>query len=237
MSDPNVELISSAFSEAFRKRRPGPDLRTGTVVGMNTIDGTVVVFIDGDDEPIEVPALASTYAEGRVAVLFSAGGAAAMLGTYGSVWRPYDVDWVAQGLAPGIGNGRLDGWYLRDGANCHVIIDLTAGSTTSGGSEQMSFSLPFPPRTDGDTLEVAHLLAATQPAWRFGGQGGVHTDTSSLYGYVTPYMTTSTTDARLRPMQNRDATNLVGTGIPVIAGSDPLTDGSFLRVKGWYRCE
>lgn len=64
-----------------------------------------------------------------------------------SVWTTYDVSWITQGggADPTLGNGILNGAYLRNGGMIHFRIQLVYGSTTTGGSGPWEFSIPLLP--------------------------------------------------------------------------------------------
>ena len=57
-------------------------------------------------------------------------------------WQSYTVSWTADTTNPSIGNGTLVGRYTQIGKTCVLVIALTAGSTTTFGSGNWSFSLP-----------------------------------------------------------------------------------------------
>lgn len=61
---------------------------------------------------------------------------------HGIAWQSYAVTWSAPTTSPSIGNGTLTGRYRRIGNDVQVMVNLTAGSTTSFGSGVWSFSLP-----------------------------------------------------------------------------------------------
>lgn len=63
--------------------------------------------------------------------------------TIGSNWVPYQPDWRAPTTDPAIVNGDLRGRYLRIGRFVKVNIQLTAGSSTTFGSGDWTFSVPF----------------------------------------------------------------------------------------------
>lgn len=56
-------------------------------------------------------------------------------------WDTYTPTWGASS-APSLGNGTLLGRFRRDGTTFHVDIQLTWGSTTTGGTGIWTFSLP-----------------------------------------------------------------------------------------------
>lgn len=55
----------------------------------------------------------------------------------------YSPAWTSTGTAPAIGNGSLFGRYSLSDGLCHATVNLTGGSTTTWGTGQYSFSLPF----------------------------------------------------------------------------------------------
>lgn len=56
----------------------------------------------------------------------------------------YTPAWTSSGTAPAIGNGTITGNYSRVGNSVTATIKLTAGSTTTFGTGNYSFALPFP---------------------------------------------------------------------------------------------
>lgn len=68
-------------------------------------------------------------------------------GTGNSVFqrlRSYAVAWTGSVADPAIGNGTLQGYYSRQGAQITVQINLSIGSTTTFGNGGWRFSLPQP---------------------------------------------------------------------------------------------
>ena len=57
--------------------------------------------------------------------------------------RTFTPVWTASGTAPDIGNGSISGNYVWHGDSVTVNVRLTAGSTTTYGTGNYSFSLPF----------------------------------------------------------------------------------------------
>jgi hypothetical protein len=55
----------------------------------------------------------------------------------------YNVQWTAPTTNPTIGDGSLIGRYVRRGNLCRFQIILIFGTTTTAGSGNWSFSLPF----------------------------------------------------------------------------------------------
>ena len=55
----------------------------------------------------------------------------------------YTPTWTTSGTAPILGNGTLTGRYTLSGRICTAQVEFDAGSTTTFGSGQFQFSLPF----------------------------------------------------------------------------------------------
>lgn len=60
---------------------------------------------------------------------------------YQSAYTPV---WSTTGTAPVLGDGTLTGSYTLSGKSCTVELTFTAGSTTTFGTGQFMFTLPFP---------------------------------------------------------------------------------------------
>lgn len=102
----------------------------------------------------------------------------------------YTPAWTATGTAPDIGNGQLFGSYVRRGEDCRVRITWLAGSTSTFGTGNWKFSLPY---------DAADVSTGTVTAFDGGGGGTAYhlhgltsenLDTLLLTvhaaGYVTP---------------------------------------------------
>jgi hypothetical protein len=63
-------------------------------------------------------------------------------------WTSYTPQWTTNGTQPVLGNGTLVGYYKLIGKTCFVRTKLVAGSTTTFGSGQFEFSLPFSASAD-----------------------------------------------------------------------------------------
>jgi hypothetical protein len=57
-------------------------------------------------------------------------------------WTSYTPTWSTTGTAPALGNGTLVGKYKQIGKTVKVYIALTAGSSTTFGSNTFTFALP-----------------------------------------------------------------------------------------------
>jgi hypothetical protein len=74
-------------------------------------------------------------------------------------WTPYTPAWTAS-TNPAIGNGTITGRYMKIGRNVLCQIILTTGSTTTYGSGQYAFGLPFALASSGlDSLGTTRLTA------------------------------------------------------------------------------
>lgn len=69
-----------------------------------------------------------------------------------AAWTSYTPTWSSSGTQPAILNGTLVGRYKLVGKTCTVTLKLTAGSTTTYGTGQYNFSLPFTPVTGFDFI-------------------------------------------------------------------------------------
>lgn len=63
-------------------------------------------------------------------------------------WVAYTPAWTAATTNPVIGNGTLTGKYVKLGSLVYYKYLLVAGSTTTYGSGNYRFSLPFVPSSD-----------------------------------------------------------------------------------------
>lgn len=66
-----------------------------------------------------------------------------------AAWTTYTPTWTSTGTAPALGNGTLTGRYMKIGRTVIVQINLVAGSTTTFGTGNYSFSLPVTAGTTG----------------------------------------------------------------------------------------
>lgn len=66
--------------------------------------------------------------------------------------------WSTSGTAPAIGNGQLAGRYSKIGKRCDVSIIMIAGSTTTFGTGEYIFTLPF-------TAKTVSFFAGSTPVW------------------------------------------------------------------------
>ncbi|MFF1297916.1 MULTISPECIES: hypothetical protein [unclassified Streptomyces] len=74
-------------------------------------------------------------------------------------WTTYTPTWTSTGTAPVLNNGTLTGRYMKIGRNVLIEINLIAGSSTTFGTGNYSFSLPFQAATTGlATVGSAQLL-------------------------------------------------------------------------------
>lgn len=77
--------------------------------------------------------------------------------TQQAAWTSYAVAWTSSGTAPAVGNGTMVGYYSKVGRIVTVKISLTTGSTTTYGSGNYTFSVPFTAAVTGvATSAIAH---------------------------------------------------------------------------------
>jgi hypothetical protein len=65
------------------------------------------------------------------------------------IWTPYAVAWTATVTNPAIGNGILEAEYAMVGGMCTVRGNMAPGSSTTYGSGEWRFSIPFTAATIG----------------------------------------------------------------------------------------
>ena len=114
----------------------------------------------------------------------------------------YTPTWTGSGSNPAIGNGTLSGNYVRSGNQVTVSITMTAGSTTTFGTGDWTFSLPF--AAQAQSAGACYILDAG--TGYFDGTALVGAGSSSVAVY-----------------RNGTAT-LVGAGVPMAwAQNDSIT--------------
>jgi hypothetical protein len=84
-------------------------------------------------------------------------------------WTPYAPAWTASTTNPTLGNGTLTGRYSLVGKTCSGQIKLTTGGTTSFGSGDWYFSLPFAAYETTDVHNIGYAsgnrsAGAAQPS-------------------------------------------------------------------------
>ncbi|MFI8104698.1 hypothetical protein [Streptomyces sp. NPDC086023] len=75
-----------------------------------------------------------------------AGGAhvtAEKLDEISGIWTPYTTTWTGSVSNPAIGNGTMEAEYALCGGVCFVRVSVEMGSTTTYGSGQYKWTLPF----------------------------------------------------------------------------------------------
>lgn len=76
-----------------------------------------------------------------------------------AAWVAYTPSWTASTTNPTLGNGTILGRYQKIGRQVTVHINLTTGSTSTYGSGNYNFSLPFTSANAGASyIMQAHLL-------------------------------------------------------------------------------
>jgi hypothetical protein len=74
-------------------------------------------------------------------------------------WVDYTPTWTSSGSSPSLGNGTLVGKYSKIGRQVTIHINLIPGSTTTYGSGNYSWALPFTAANTGCSYILnAHLL-------------------------------------------------------------------------------
>jgi hypothetical protein len=86
----------------------------------------------------------------------SVGPAVVAQGTPVTDWQSFTPTWATASTQPAIGNGTLVGRWRRDGDSMEVQIGVNAGSTTTFGAGNWTFSLP-----PGYTIDTTKLAQQT----------------------------------------------------------------------------
>lgn len=80
-----------------------------------------------------------------------------------AVWTSFTPTWTSNGTAPALGNGTLTGRSMKFGRTVVCHINLTTGSTTTYGTGDYSWSIPFTSANAGASLVgSAHLLGTAR---------------------------------------------------------------------------
>lgn len=152
-----------------------------------------------------------------------------LLAQSNNAWTTYTPTWTAVNTAPGIGNGVLTGRYLLIGRTCLLWIYIQFGSTTSGGTGEWAFSLPF--AASGNESAQVIPSKCTTGAGGFVGAAEILTGSQ---GVVMPNMPQSASNASVARVRNADSSGAAGTGVPLLSGGYAFTNGMWLLVEGIY---
>lgn len=198
----NRDLVSGLKGLAKRAGEQSPsvrgaDWRLATVTAVNS-DGTV----DADGIPsIRRTEFYRNALVGDVIVLTQASsGNLLALGRMLSVadppWVSYNPTWTAATTNPVLGaNGTLTGRYSLIGKTCHVSIRLVTGSSTTYGSGNYLFSVPFASANDIVEYMGGARLTATAT---YIGQALLAANSSSMNA-TFPAAATPATAANMSP--------------------------------------
>jgi hypothetical protein len=118
---------------------------------------------------------------------------------YANDLTTFTPTWTATVTNPVIGNGTLEGKYMRTGKQCFVKYRLVAGSTTTFGSGDWIFSLPFTAQLDGINIGVI---------------AGGYSEDNGVAGYIISNALLNTS-GHLKP--------LAGTTISPYSSTNPFT--------------
>ena len=76
-----------------------------------------------------------------------------------AAWTAYTPAWTSSGTAPALGNGTLTGRYMKIGRTVVCHINMATGSTSTYGTGNYNWSLPFTAANAGASIVGhAHLL-------------------------------------------------------------------------------
>jgi hypothetical protein len=75
------------------------------------------------------------------------------------IWQSYVPAWTASAGTPALVNGTLAGRYCQIGKVCHVVIDFTAGSSTTFGTAGNFWRFGLPPGLTAAALSAGSAYA------------------------------------------------------------------------------
>jgi hypothetical protein len=128
-------------------------------------------------------------------------------------WTSYTPTWTGSGSNPSLGNGTLVGKYSKIGRQVTIHINLIPGNTTTFGSGNYNFLLPFTAANNGCSWVLnAHLLGTD----RWMGQLII----SPAATTAAPFFNLSTTNSRIDFMTP--------------TRPETFANGSQLRITGAY---
>ena len=105
-------------------------------------------------------------------------------------WTTYTPAWTSSSTAPAIGNGTLTGRHMKLGRIVICHINLTTGSTTTYGSGNYSFSLPFTSANAGATI-IGNVQFLGTDRW------AGHMVIGNSATTTSPFISSSSTNTRL----------------------------------------
>lgn len=122
-----------------------------------------------------------------------------------AAWTSYTSTWQSTGTAPAIGNGTILARHMKLGRTVHTGIHWTAGSTSTYGTGNYTFTLPFTSASTGaTTIGVAQYVGTD----RWGGESLI----GSNSGNVAVHFPVSSTNTRIDAMTSaRPETSAAGS--------------------------
>ncbi|MGW1158421.1 hypothetical protein ACWD5Q_06510 [Streptomyces sp. NPDC002513] len=112
------------------------------------------------------------------------------LNSFFGAWTVYTPAWTASTTNPVIGNGTITGRYMKVGRTVYCHINVTAGSTTTFGSGNYSFSLPFA-AANNNVFMIGNAEVLGSSRWAGHAVIGTGATTTSVF------MSTSSTNSTL----------------------------------------
>ena len=129
--------------------------------------------------------------------------------------KPLTPTWLSGGTQPAIGNGFLDGWYLELGVMLWFSLRWLAGTTTTYGTGEYRFGLPFTFQPSGFFVVEGIIQNA---GLQFPANGWVR-GTNNCLDFITP------ADARTVGMS--------GNSVTASGWRGAWTNGDFMAFSGW----
>lgn len=98
------------------------------------------------------------------------------------VWTAYTPTWTGTGSNPSLGNGTIQGRYIRHGKLVHFQIHLIIGSTTTFGSGRWDFTLPIASTGFSTFYPLGNAIAIDTGTRNYGGQA-VYVGSTKVCGW------------------------------------------------------
>lgn len=144
----------------------------------------------------------------------------------------YTPNWTSEGSVQPSGPSSNLGYYRVDNGICRMAFRLTGGPTVSGGTGNLSMSVPLPPSTTIARQFIPLYYAIV------GAGGGVYMGfgqlTNTFGTTLLVYLPASAADVRMSRWRNATEGNGAGTGVPVVPSWYGMVDGSELVAEGFY---
>ena len=156
--DAKGDLVVGTGADTFSKLTVGANATflvadSAQATGLKYQAPTVNTVIDAKGDLL-VGTASDTVSRLAVGADYSYLQALASAGTgtqWGDAWTSYTPTWTSTGTAPALGNGTLNGSYIRVGKLCTFKLYFSRGSTSTNGTGNYTFTFPFTSSMAGGT--------------------------------------------------------------------------------------